>query len=172
MGGEEFAKFAASLKTFYPRENLLPNREALALWYEQLKDIPYNVASAALNKWVSTERWSPTIADLRRLSVELTGNGVEDWGSAWKKVVDVIGFYGHTDMGKALAEVPEVAAEAVRQIGYLNLCMSENQVADRAHFQKVYEQIAEKERQKRQIPAVLRERIEKMQIGMIGKEDE
>lgn len=64
MTEQEFAKFAMGLKTYYPRENLLPNRPAMELWYRQLQDLPYEVAETALNKWVSTNKWSPSIAEI------------------------------------------------------------------------------------------------------------
>ena len=33
MTKKEFAIFAAALKTYYPREQLLPNSEAMELWF-------------------------------------------------------------------------------------------------------------------------------------------
>ena len=45
---KEFGMFTAALKTYYPREDkLLPNQEAMELWYRQLQDIPYIVAETA-----------------------------------------------------------------------------------------------------------------------------
>ena len=64
----EFAKFAMALKTYYPRENLLPNQQAMDLWFSQLQDIPYKVAEVGLNKWVSLNKWSPSIADIREMA--------------------------------------------------------------------------------------------------------
>ena len=65
MDKREFATFAAALKTYYPRENLLPNPQAMELWYRQLQDIPCQLAEMALNKWVATNKWPPSIAEIR-----------------------------------------------------------------------------------------------------------
>ena len=65
MNRKEFALFASALRTYYPREKLLPNEQAMELWFNQLQDIPYKVAELTLNKWVATNKWSPSIADIR-----------------------------------------------------------------------------------------------------------
>ena len=64
----EFATFAMALKTYYPRENLLPNEQALELWFRQLQDISYQVAEVGLHKWVALNKWSPSIADIREMA--------------------------------------------------------------------------------------------------------
>ena len=62
---KEFATFAMALKTYYPKEQLLPNPQAMELWYQQVRDIPVQIAEMALQKWVSTNKWSPTISELK-----------------------------------------------------------------------------------------------------------
>lgn len=64
MDKKEFATFAMALKTYYPRETLLPNTQAMELWYKQLQNLPLVVAEIALEKWVATNKWSPSISDL------------------------------------------------------------------------------------------------------------
>lgn len=171
MDKAEFGKLAAAIRTYYPREKILPNAEAVALWYEQLKDIPYNVATASLNKWVSTEKWSPTIADLRRLSFETVTGGVKAWGEAWDDALRLIRRYGHNRAKEAFAEMDELTAKVVRQIGYMNLCMSENQTADRANFRMIYEQEAERKAREGQMPQTLREAIGKIQLAALEKKE-
>lgn len=65
MTKKEFATFAMALKTYYPRENILPNEQSMALWYDHLKSIPYEVAEIALRQWVNHNKWSPSIAEIR-----------------------------------------------------------------------------------------------------------
>ena len=65
MDKKQFATFAMALKTYYPKENLLPNDKAMELWFKQLQDIPYEVAEIGLNKWVSLNKWSPSISEIR-----------------------------------------------------------------------------------------------------------
>lgn len=65
MTKQEFAILASAIRTYYPKEKILPNQQAMQLWFAHLQDIPYRVAEIALEKWVINNKWSPTIADLR-----------------------------------------------------------------------------------------------------------
>lgn len=65
MDRKQFAQFAMALKTYYPRENILPNEQSMQLWYGHLKKIPYEVIELALQRWVDNNKWSPSIADIR-----------------------------------------------------------------------------------------------------------
>ena len=71
MTKQEFGKLAAAIRTYYPKEQILPNQQAIELWYSHLKDMPYNLACAVLNKWVSENKWSPTIADIKQTAREV-----------------------------------------------------------------------------------------------------
>ena len=65
----------------------------------------------------------------------------------------------------------ELTAKVVRQIGYMNLCMSENQTADRANFRMIYEQEAERKAREGQMPQTLREAIGKIQLAALEKKE-
>lgn len=94
MNKQEFSLFTMALKTYYPRENLLPNTQAMELWYQQLQDIPYRTAEAALNQWVATNKWSPSIADIRETAAGVASGEVLDWGEGWEQVLKAIRKYG------------------------------------------------------------------------------
>lgn len=65
MNKFEFSNIVKAIRTYYPKETILPNDEAMTLWYDQLKDLDYKATAEGLKKWVAVERWSPSIADLR-----------------------------------------------------------------------------------------------------------
>ena len=95
MTKQEFAQFVMALKTYYPRETLLPNNQAVELWFRQLSDIPYNVAEIALNQWVATNKWSPSIADIREAANGIQNDEKFDWGEGWEQVQHAIRYYGY-----------------------------------------------------------------------------
>ena len=95
MDKKEFALFASALRTYYSKENLLPNSQAMELWFRQLMDIPYPVAEATLNKWVATNKWSPSIAEIRELAAEIQNGKLPDWGEAWEETCKAISRYGY-----------------------------------------------------------------------------
>ena len=160
MNKREFAIFAAALKTYYPRETLLPNDQAMALWFRQLEDIPFNVAEASLNKWVATNKWSPSIADLRELATGIQFGELPDWGEAWQSVQRSIQRYGYYNQREALDSLDDLTRRCVERLGFKNLCMSEKPETDRANFRMIYEQLANRQKMDAQIPASVKVLIE------------
>jgi hypothetical protein len=57
MSEKEFGLFAMALKTYFPKDNLFPNKQAVDLWYRILNDIDYKTAELFLQKWVATNKW-------------------------------------------------------------------------------------------------------------------
>ncbi|MGD6877851.1 replicative helicase loader/inhibitor [Bacillus infantis] len=155
MDKREFATFAMAIKTYYPRENILPNQQAMELWFRELSDIPYEVAEAALRKWVVNNKWSPSIADIREMTSEVTQGEIPDWGDAWDEVCRAIRNYGSYGVQQAMESFRPLTYEAVKRMGFRNLCMSENVPADRANFRIIYEQVAERKKKEKNIPAQL-----------------
>lgn len=72
MTTKEFAQIAAAIKTYFPRENILPTEIAMELWYMELRDLTYETANLALRMYVATNRFPPTIADIRECAVKLS----------------------------------------------------------------------------------------------------
>ena len=163
MTQEEFAIFAMALKTYYPRENLLPNNQAMDLWFRQLQDIQYKVAEVGLNKWVSLNKWSPSIADIREMASTVAHGELPNWGDAWQEVLRAISQYGSYRPVEAMDSLSPLTKKAIKRIGFVNLCMSENISADRANFRMIYEQLADREKKEAQLSAPLKTLIAQMQ---------
>ena len=160
MTKREFGLFAAAIRTYYPRENILPNEQAHDLWFRQLQDIPFPVAEAILAKWVATNKWSPSIADISDSMAEIQNGGpADDWGEAWDQAMTAIRRFGSYDEDGALASLPPLTRETVRRLGYKSLCWSENQVADRANFRQVYEILSKRKVETDKIPLPVRETL-------------
>ena len=163
MDKKQFATFAMALKTYYPRENLLPNQQAMELWFKQLQDIPYEVAEIGLNKWVSLNKWSPSIADIREMASSVSNGDLPEWGDAWEEVCRAIRHYGACDATNALESLSPLARKTAKRMGFRDLCMSENPQADRANFRMIYEQLANRQKQDAQLPMTLKMLIAEVQ---------
>lgn len=168
--------FAMALKTFYPRENLLPNEQAMELWFRQLQDIPYDVAEVTLNKWVATNKWSPSIAEIREQASTIKTGEIPDWGQGWDATCRAIRIYGSYKVKEAMESLDDITRQTVQRIGFKNLCMSENVTADRANFRMIYEQIAERKKREEQLPPQFTQLImqlqQKTQLALEGKAEE
>lgn len=166
MDKREFSLFTAALRTYYSRENLLPNQQAVELWYRQLQDVPYQIAVAVLDKWVATNKWSPSIADIREAVAEIeNGGAAPDWGEGWEQAMRAIRRYGSYGEAEALEAMPPLARETVRRLGYKSLCLSENQMADRSNFRQVYEIVARRQTETAKIPLPVHEKIAQLTAG-------
>lgn len=170
MNKQEFSKIAMAIKTYYPNQNLLPNQQAMELWYLQLQDIPYKVCMAVVNKWVALNKWAPTIADIRENAVDIADGDQKDWSEAWQDVLLNIREYGYHRAEDGLEELTGVTRQTVERLGYTRLCHSENIMADRANFRDIYNELSKRESQEKQIPKQLLEHINN--IKMIGVKDE
>lgn len=172
MDKKEFSTFAMALKTYYPRENLLPNTQAMELWYQELCDLPYNVAVTALREHVQTNKFSPTIAEIREKATTVITGQVQDWGEGWKSVQNAIRKYGMYQPEEALESMDELTAQAVRRLGFKELCTSENTIADRARFKDIYEQLAKRQKEDALLPPSIKKAISEIRkSSMIEKQD-
>lgn len=166
MTKHEFALFAAALKTYYSKEEkLLPNNQALELWFRQLQDIPYDIAELALNKWVSINKWSPSIAEIRETAATITAGEIPDWGEGWEQVLLAIRRYGLYNIPQAMASLDKITRQCVERIGFREICMSENISVERANFRMLYEQISERNKKAMQMPVSLATMIAEKQAG-------
>lgn len=163
MNREEFKTFAKAMKTFYPREQLLPSLESMEMWYRELADIPYPVAEAALRKYVATNKFSPTIEDIREMAATVENGDKPLWSDGWDQVLRSVRKYGSYRPVEAMESMDEITREAVRRLGYKELCMSENIMAERAQFRMIFEQIVDRRQTNSQISVNLAQLIEGIQ---------
>lgn len=167
MTRQEFLKFAAALKTFYPREQILPNDEAIALWHRQLMDLPYETAVLVLNKWVATEKFSPTIADIRSTATEIE-KPVPDWSESWEKVMGAVRKFGMYRENEALESLDDLTRECVTRMGFWEICTSEKPAVERANFRDIYMELANKKKSFDQMPIVMQNALEKAKQMALG----
>jgi hypothetical protein len=153
---EDFKKIAKGLRSVYTSNNLLADVDSLKMWYAMLKDIPYEVLSAAVQKYISTNKFPPTIADLRELSAGITNEPISDWGAGWGIVQNYIHVYGQYRESEALENMDETTRQVVKRLGWYSLCISENPELDRANFRMIYDRVSND----RQVNSVLPMRLQ------------
>ena len=168
MDKTEFGLFASALRTYYPKEDkLLPNKQAMELWFRELQDIPFQVAEAALRKWVSTNKWSPSIAEIREMAATIKNGDIPDWGEGWEEVQRAIRKHGMYDVKGAMDSFTPLTRQAVERLGFRNICVSENPVAERANFRQCYEILAKREQTRQQVALPLQDTIRQLQSGFM-----
>lgn len=118
----------------------------LSVYERMLVDIPIDVLQAAAIRHVATSRFFPTVAELRDGAlVANVGHTVADAGEAWQVVRDAM-LSGLTSPD-VTPEFAPLTRRTVDAMGWRELCASENQVADRAHFMQIYERLRQRQAQ-------------------------
>ena len=163
MDKKEFGILAAAIRTYYPKEQILPNQQAMELWFRELQDIPFQVAEATLRQWVATNKWSPTIADFREGAATIQHGTIKDWGEAWEEVLTAVRKYGLYNQGKALDSLEPLTRTAAERTGFRNICLSENIAMERANFRMIYESLQMREKTNQQIALPLQEIVKQIQ---------
>ena len=93
-----------------------------------------------------TNKFKPTVAELREIYTELVSPTISDWSEGWEQVSKAIGHYGMYQEQAAMESFDEVTREVVKHLGFQNICLSENIVADRARFAEIYQAIQKRKR--------------------------
>lgn len=171
MTREEFKILVKAMKAVYTQATFLPDADAFNIWYALLNDMEYRVLNAAIQKYMVTNKFPPTIADLREIATTICCGEKPDWADGWQQVLDAIRRYGSYRESEALASMDELTRICVRRLGFRNICMSENIAADRANFRMIFEQNAERNTQANILPRQLDNTIKQLQ-GEIVKQIE
>lgn len=163
MNRDEFKVLCKGMKAVYTQPTFLPDADAFNIWFSLLQDLDYMVAQTAIQKYMLTNKFPPTIADIRELATGISFGEKPLWSDGWEEVLRAIRRFGSYRETEALASMSETTRRAVQRLGFKNLCMSENIMADRANFRMVYEQISDREYNSKQIPMKLSHMIETIQ---------
>ena len=167
MEREQFKVLCKGMKAVYTQESFLPDADAFQIWFSLLGDLEYPVLNAAIQKYMLTNKFPPTIADLRELATTIRTGETPDWGEGWEKVLLAIRKFGTYRETEALATMDEITKTCVKRLGWRNICMSENINHDRANFRMIYEQLSERTRKENVLPISLNNTIKQLNASIV-----
>jgi hypothetical protein len=177
MNRTEVAKLLGILRVAYPyfySKNTSAEDIGLTveLWHDMLMDFSSEQAKLGLMKLISTHmEYPPNIAQVRKAIVETIEPALPTSGEAWSEVQNAILSYGIYRTDEGLNSLSEVTLKAVKTMGWRELCISENQIADRAHFFKIYDVFAKRHDETRLIPSAYREAISQLADDVLSLPD-
>lgn len=137
----DIAQIVSVIATAYPNWQPAPNTPEL--YYQLLGDIQTEELKAAVLHCVAEagRKFAPSIGEIRgavgnirSMSANLPSS-YEAWQEVLRQFADT-GSYGTPQFTSPLI------SKAVERLGWRQLCMSEDQTADRARFIQCYEQLA------------------------------
>lgn len=124
----------------FPHANA--SEETLGVYVQYLADIPLDHLKVVVDQVIMESEFLPTVAKIRERYIGMITperlSASDAWGLVLKQIVRV----GH--IGTPAFDDP-VLERVVKGMGWRDLCLSENQMADRAHFIKLYNESADRQ---------------------------
>lgn len=142
MNEGEFGRFAASIKCLFPNDKVMPNKEAMELWFSLLQDIDYKTAMDGLGEWAKENKWSPTIADIRKFGMPT----FLPWQEAYKKANAMASLYGRSRPSEAWKALGDTIWNAIPS--WEQFCMTEMSSYKEQLFKSAYEESVRQTEQK------------------------
>ena len=126
----------------YPSYKL--SSSAIEVYVRLLEDIPSQILELSALDHISHSTFFPSIAELRSAAFSIieAADPIPTAYEAWSEVQVKIRQVGHFNSPQF--DNPLIS-HVVDQLGWRYLCLSENPVADRAHFVQAYQFLAERQ---------------------------
>lgn len=124
----------------------------LRLYVEMLSDIPPSILETAVKKLIMTNKFLPSIAEIRETAYGIkgiiSGTAAPDESEAWGEVIKAIqsvGYYGKPKFSH------EAITTAVNNIGWQDICMTTNDGMNtlRSQFRRAYQLAAQRQKDNR-----------------------
>ena len=164
MEREEFKILVKAMKAVYAQPTFIPDQDAFNVWYAMLKDIPYKLAEIAIQKHMLTEKFPPTIADIRTKAIEITEMEEINELAAWSMVYKAICNSGSNSV-EEYNKLPPIVQKAVGDPANLRewALMDEKMISSvRARFIDSFKIVERRTKEEAMIPANIRTLIAKM----------
>lgn len=137
-----------------------------ALFVQALADLDDETLKTAALRHIGTSPFFPKVSELRAAAAAVAFQPAPDPIEAWGQVLETMRRYGPYGIPCGEAEGwgyrpvefdDPITAHIVRQMGWRELCASEEPHTDRARFLDAYARIAQRERQQASLPAALQD---------------
>ena len=155
MSRAEICALVALAGSSNPSMQAKDPRPIVEAWSLMLGDLDPVLAKAAIIKVCRESDFFPSVARIVAAAEELDPRNekLPTAAEAWEEVERLIIQFGPY---RAPVYSCDLVRRAVRAIGWLQLCCSENPAADRAHFLKLYESMRSKQKETKEIEQVMK----------------
>lgn len=160
MTRDEVKTILATMSAVYP-PNLMPSVTELTVnvWFQLMQDVQYQDAQNAVGAWLTTEKYPPTIADIRERLFRTESVSPDQ---AWSNFISAVRKFGHTEKDLARDRLGDLWSIVGNDWMYY-CTLPEDQIPnERSRFMRIFAAHQTKEKERAQIPAGIRDRLEKM----------
>lgn len=163
MTKADAAKLVAIVVTAYPNYDKFKDKAAVTatvnLWASMFQSDDGRIVALALNKHIATNKWPPSVAEIREIMLELQHPELIPPEQAWLAVSDLLHTSGEYNYGDLYHQLPPLVARSVEAIGWGNLyemhrsyCRGGKPGMDRVAFMDIYKPMYERLRQRAMTP--------------------
>ena len=162
MTKAEFSILAKAMKAVYSDPKFIADTDAMMVWYELLKDIQYELCQAAIHKYMSTNKFPPTIADIRQLATEISTpevlNEMEAWSLVYKAICNSA-YHAKEEFDKLPKECQKAVGNPAILREWAGLEVSEVNTVIQSNFMRSYKVESKRSQEFKQLPQSTREYI-------------
>jgi len=166
----DVVKLISAISVLYPKYKPAGKEELelkINMYFSLLRNVEKEVAWLSLQKWAVESSFPPTIHDLLQKSLEIKNTEYRlTVAEAWKQVMNAIEKYGYYQEEEAMKVLDPVVREIVKSMGFKQLCVSENNMADRAHFIKLFETHIKSKKKEALLPIHLQKMISRVKKSL------
>ncbi len=157
MTESETVKIIAMLYMAYPAVNKLSDeaiKDMTGIWYKFFENDSYNLVEVAVQRHISTNKWLPSIAEIREQMAKIMRPDLIPPDVAWSVVKDYI------YLRDCYVKLPPLIAKVIETIGTSTL-KEQHGGHDKQMFMDLYTPAYERELEKAKLPKALSTRIAK-----------
>lgn len=156
MTREETKKMLAVISVNYGEKLFYVTPEKVNLWAQLLSDLEYMEVQGAIKNWIMTEKFPPTVADIRGAIADKVLRGIPAADEAWGILMNNVREYGPYKKRQGIEALPEDIRDIVERWGYNYYCMfDESQSATvYAQFRDAYNATIRRKKRNAQLPVI------------------
>ena len=149
MEVEEFKILVKTMKAVYTDPKFIPDKDAFDVWYSFLKNMDYKTASAAVGRYIATNKFYPAISDILQANVSNANidelNGEQAWSQVYKAICNSA--YNYREEYEKLPPMIQKCVGSPDNLHALSQMDSETvNSVEKSHFLRTYS--SEQKRQK------------------------
>lgn len=164
MTRDEFSRCLALIRSYWPHGTSSWHTDAIQAWESLLLDLDANLVAATIQVLATEGReWPPPPGVVRQRASQLVSalpSSDQAWGEVREQVRRVGSSRGTENWTTRTVSEPTwshpLIGEVADRLGWDSLCQSTNEMADRAHFLKLWEHAAAHQRTTEAMPPAAR----------------
>ena len=130
-------------------------------WTSAFADMNFDLVFTAFQKWCMYEPFPPKISDLRQLSVKIQNpQALRTAEDAWEDVILAVKRFGYYQKDKAFETLDAGTKRCIKAIGWDEICHSDKIGVVKSNFVKMFDNIAETQKESDLVPLEIIERIQ------------